>query len=54
MFQDAEKRGLPVESVSARLMKVRLNVKGESNDISFLVTDPLSVSNLYLTKACFG
>ena len=35
ILQDVEKDGLAVERVSARLMKVRLNLKGESNGISF-------------------
>ena len=36
-MQDVEKDGLAVEYISARLMKVRLNLKGKSNGVSFVV-----------------
>ena len=32
-----QKDGLVVDYISARLVKVRLNLKGKSNDISFVI-----------------
>ena len=37
ILQDVEKDGLAVEYINVRLMKVRLNLKGKSNGISFVV-----------------
>ena len=37
VLQDVEKDGLAVEYINVRLMKVRLNLKGKSNGISFVV-----------------
>ena len=37
ILQDVEKDGLAVEYIGARFMKVRLNLKGKPNGISFAV-----------------
>ena len=57
ILQDVQKDGLAVEYISARLMNVRLNLKGRSNGISFLCgwyAPTVIVTNQSETKTSVG